>query len=380
MNNFLQNNSGDEINNSQKSNFIDKIEEIQSLLSMNSYQLNINNEKKLKKSDVLLNEILSQTPSDIKNKLDEYVVGQEEAKRMISMIVINHYRQIRSNQTLLPKTNVLLQGPTGCGKTYLIENLARIISVPFVTVDATSLTESGYEGENVDDIFSRLLSNANNDLEVAQLGIVYIDEIDKIARIDTTKDIIGREGVQQALLKIIEGTDVPIRSKNPFNQSELILNTKNILFILSGAFVGIEKLSTRSENTKNIGFIKNDQSNTSNTCSTNKLEHSDFIKYGMIPEFMGRISIILELKDLGYNEYEELLFKSPNSFLNRYREYLNKDGIEVVISKKDMGKMVEIAMNKNVGVRGLISVLQNKMIYEMYNITNENKKIKIKFY
>lgn len=326
------------------------------------------------KQELFLDEITNLSALDIKKKLDDYVAGQEEAKKILSSVVANHYKQIKYPNFNLPKTNILIQGETGCGKTYLVENLAKIIKVPFVSVDATTLTESGYEGANIEDIFERLLAQTDNDPDMAEMGIVYIDEVDKISALNNDKDVIGRVGVQQALLKVMEGTIVSVVSKqNFFASTNIEINTKNILFIFSGAFVGIEKGTNLIH--KTAGFIS---PNNEGATKTNSLTHSDFIRYGLIPEFMGRIPIIIQMNTLTRNDYVNMLIKSPNSIFLQYQQYLAKQGIELNLSKKTLDKIIDKTMDLKLGARGLIGLLQKEIISGMYEINDKNKKIKIK--
>ncbi|WP_343192507.1 ATP-dependent Clp protease ATP-binding subunit ClpX [Buchnera aphidicola (Taiwanaphis decaspermi)] len=329
-------------------------------------------------------------PREIKKQLDQYVVGQNKAKKILSVAVYNHYKRLyhknKNTDVELNKSNILVIGPTGSGKTLLAETLAKILDVPFTIADATTLTEAGYVGEDVENIVQRLLQKCNYDVEKAQKGIIYIDEIDKISRKSDnpsiTRDVSG-EGVQQALLRLVEGTIASIHPhggrKHP-QQECLKINTSNILFICGGAFEGLEKIISERMNTDTvIGFHvnnKNKKIKQKKYKLLKKVEPQDLIKFGLIPEFIGRLPILTTLNFLNKKALIKILCKPKNALIKQYQKLFELDNIKLKFNKKAISAIAENALIKNTGARGLRSILEVvllDMMYELPSVTNVKK-------
>lgn len=329
-------------------------------------------------------------PKEIKVKLDEYIIGQENAKKILSVAVYNHFKRIthkierKEDDVELQKSNVLLVGPTGSGKTLLAQTLAKILNVPLAIADATTLTEAGYVGDDVENVLLKLIKAADYDIETAEHGIIYIDEIDKIARksenMSITRDVSG-EGVQQALLKIIEGTvaSVPPQGgrKHP-NQEMIEINTKDILFIVGGAFEGLESKVKNRINEKRVGFgLETTETKLDDLTLFENVLPEDLVKFGLIPELIGRLPIITALHGLDEEAMIKILTEPKNSLVKQYQKYFEMENVELVFEKDAIEEIAKLALKRKIGARGLRSIIEGVMIDLMYEIPSKKEVSKV---
>ena len=340
-----------------------------------------------KKEEISDSEQLA-TPKQIKDHLDQYVIGQDEAKKTLAVAVYNHYKRLRQSKKTdveIQKSNILMIGSTGCGKTYLAQSLAKFLGVPFVIADATTLTEAGYVGEDVESILFRLLENADFDNNLAEKGIVYIDEIDKITRkgenMSITRDVSG-EGVQQALQKIIEGSivRVPLSGGRKHPHGECVnIDTSNILFICGGAFDGLEKIIHKDSDSKPIGFNADIKGiPTKDTLYLSDVQQHDLVKYGLMPELIGRLPIITTLNPLSESDLIRILTEPKNALTKQYQELLAMDNVKLEFENDSLKRIAELAIEKEIGARGLRSIIEKamqKVMFEVPELPNAKKVV-----
>ena len=319
-------------------------------------------------------------PTEIKSFLDDYVIGQDQAKRVLAVAVYNHYKRIglrdRGEEVEIQKSNILMIGPTGTGKTLLAQSLARFLKVPFTVADATTLTEAGYVGEDVESIIQNLLAAADNDIERAQKGIVYIDEIDKVARKgdspSATRDVSG-EGVQQGLLKLLEGTkcNVAPRGTKKYSQQEYVqVDTSNILFVVGGAFVGLDQIIGRRLGKSGMGFgaeIEKKKENSAGDLLA-KVEAEDLSKFGLIPEFVGRLPVVATLQELSEDDLVTILTEPKNALVKQYKKLFGLENVRLSFTKNALRAVAKEAVQRQAGARGMRSILENRMLDIMYEV------------